>query len=310
MPAPYPARMSPPRWWGFTLIEMVVVILLLGIIGAGVAAFLVRPVEGYRDLARRAALVDVAETSLRRLERDIRAALPRSVRVTNLSGGGFAVETLPIIEGVMYRRNDNSGGTTGNFNRLFLNNADDFDIHKFLRHVAVPSSSTTHRLVLNNTATTTNNNAYTAPAIDNTVITPPGTVITYSATGLSTGGSPAHHINVSPTYDFLTYSVRQRIYIIETPVTYLCTPDATNPALGTLIRYEGYVIVAAQPSSSGVAPLATAASARIVDNVVACTFNTSTVDTRNRAMVTLTLTLEDDGERVRLLHQVQLDNSP
>jgi len=41
---------------GVTLIEMIVVIVITGIIGAAVAVFIRRPVESYVDAARRAEL--------------------------------------------------------------------------------------------------------------------------------------------------------------------------------------------------------------------------------------------------------------
>ena len=47
---------------GFTLVEMIVVIAITGILGAVVAVFIRRPVEGYIDTARRAELSDIAET--------------------------------------------------------------------------------------------------------------------------------------------------------------------------------------------------------------------------------------------------------
>ena len=103
-----PEHRSPPRPLGFTLVEMVIAIVLLGIVAAITATFIVRPVEGYRDLARRTALVDAAESALRRMQRDIRTALPNSVRITN-TASGFALELIPVIDGGRY--NDAGGGT-------------------------------------------------------------------------------------------------------------------------------------------------------------------------------------------------------
>lgn len=288
--------------FGFTLIEMVVAISVLAVLGVMVATFISRPLEGYRDLARRAALVDVAETALRRLERDIRNALPNSVRVTALGGGGFAVEILPIIDGGQYR----AAGTA--VQRLTFAGDGDFDVNGLLRRITVPSSSSTHRIVINNLGPTgavpTKNDAYQATGT-NAVITAPGTSITYSDAG------GRHHINLNPTYDFSSVSTYQRFYIITTPITYLCTPNATDPALGTLMRYEGYAINGSsnQPTDSSAAPLATATSTQIAGHVSACAFSTGTSDIANRMLVTFTLSVEDEGEKVGLIHQVQIDNS-
>ena len=133
---------------GFSLVEMVVVILLLGILGAAVGAFISRPVEGYRDLARRAALVDAAESALRRMERDLRNALPNSVRVSNLANG-FALEMIPILDGAKY----NTRGTA--YAILNFNNDDDFDVLGCFRNPATQTTSGI-RLAINNRGTTGN----------------------------------------------------------------------------------------------------------------------------------------------------------
>jgi MSHA biogenesis protein MshO len=60
---------------------MILVIVITGIIGGIVAVFLRLPVQGYVDSARRAEMTDIADTALRRISRDLRIALPNSVRV-------------------------------------------------------------------------------------------------------------------------------------------------------------------------------------------------------------------------------------
>ena len=56
---------------GFTLMEAVVVIAVLGIISAGLAFFIRTPVQGYIDAESRARLSDNAETAFRRIGRDL-----------------------------------------------------------------------------------------------------------------------------------------------------------------------------------------------------------------------------------------------
>ena len=72
---------------GFTLVEMIIVMVITGIIGGMVAIFLRAPVQQYMSTARRADMTDIADTALRRIGRDLRLALPNSVRV-NTSGSG------------------------------------------------------------------------------------------------------------------------------------------------------------------------------------------------------------------------------
>lgn len=300
----------PSRRAGMTLVEMVVAIVLLAILGSVTAAFMLRPIQGYVDLARRAALVEAAESALRRQARDVRLALPRSVRIQNLADG-YAVEVLPTIDGAMYRRRDTApGGGTTTANRLQIgagDDADGFDIHKFFRNITVPSSSTTHRLVIGNVGgSTAATNVYLASG-SQTVITALGTTINYSATGVN----GAHRITMTPAYRFNSHTANQRIYIVETPVSYLCTANATNPAAGTLTRYYNYPLYnPTQPTTPAAFVALNASSALVTDRVSACSLTTTTGDVRTRALATFTLTLADQGEEVRLVHQVMVDNSP
>src|SRR5450830_1646401 len=93
---------------GFTLIEVIMVIAIIGIIAGMVAVFITKPVQGYIDTVRRAELTDAADVALRRLTRDVRLALPNSLRTT---AGGF--EFIMTKAGGRYR-DENDGSTAGN----------------------------------------------------------------------------------------------------------------------------------------------------------------------------------------------------
>ena len=69
-------------------------IAIVGIIGAMVAVFIRSPVQSYVDSARRAELGDVADTALRRIIRDLRLALPNSVRVTESPVGSVFISSF------------------------------------------------------------------------------------------------------------------------------------------------------------------------------------------------------------------------
>src|SRR5690606_31515089 len=84
---------------GFTLVEMIVVIVITGIIAAAVAVFIRAPAQGYVDLVARAELADEADTAVRRISREVRRALPNSVRVPN---DGSYVEFLLTSTGGRY----------------------------------------------------------------------------------------------------------------------------------------------------------------------------------------------------------------
>src|SRR5690606_28790817 len=84
---------------GFTLVEAVIVIAISGIVAAVVAVFIRAPVESYLDLNTRAELTDIADTAVRRMARDVRLALPNSIR----SPGAQCFEYLATSTGGRYR---------------------------------------------------------------------------------------------------------------------------------------------------------------------------------------------------------------
>ena len=92
------------------MVEMIVVMVITGIIGGMVAIFIKAPVQGYVDSARRAEMTDIADTALRRLSRDIRTAVPNSVRVLGC-GTTPCIEFLPTKGGGRYRASPATAGT-------------------------------------------------------------------------------------------------------------------------------------------------------------------------------------------------------
>jgi MSHA biogenesis protein MshO len=87
---------------GFTLVEVIVSIVLLGILSAIVALFIRAPILGYRDAVDRAEITDQADLALRRMARDLRLALPNSVRVATDANGNTALEFLQTRTGGRY----------------------------------------------------------------------------------------------------------------------------------------------------------------------------------------------------------------
>ena len=279
---------------GFTLVELVVTIVLTSIVVSFMALFIAGPVRAYNDQARRAELVDVAENSLRRVARDIRSALPNSVRVSG-AGGAVALEMRNTVDGVRYRDKPPGNPTK----RLRFSGPDNaFNSVGQFSGITRPFSSTTHFLSIYNVGVP-GANAYELA----NVITPPGTRIDIDADTQP----DEDNIRMTPAHQFAFASPGQRVYLVDQPVSYIC--DTTT---GTLARYAGYSIAANHGNrDSGAELLGAGAGVTLVaDNISACSVTYTPGTAQRSGLVTLAMSVSEAGETVSLLHQVHVDNVP
>jgi len=99
---------SPKQHRGFTLVELIMVIVITGIVAGMVAVFIQKPIEGYFDTVQRAVLSEEADSALRFASRDLRSALPNSIVCA-----GSSVSFVSIRSGGRFREAaSNAGGGT------------------------------------------------------------------------------------------------------------------------------------------------------------------------------------------------------
>lgn len=84
---------------GFTLIELIVTIVLIGILGTGISSFIGNTTKGMLDTADRSQVSTIAWLVSENLSRHLRHALPNSVRT---SADGSCLEYIPIYAGTDY----------------------------------------------------------------------------------------------------------------------------------------------------------------------------------------------------------------
>lgn len=290
---------------GFTLIELVVVITLTGIVALLAGRNIAKPIQGFIDLSRRAALVDEADLALSRLSREIGLALPNSIRITDgastppplstcvaAGGSSCSVEILRTLDGGRYREQTDSGG--GGDTLDFTANSDTFDVMGTMANLASVTagagslndclSGTTDCLVIYNLGFS-GADAYNGDNIAGIVAT-----------------SPMEFVRPTP---FPFTSPQQRFQIVDMPVTFNC-----NSATGNLTRIENYTIAAAQVLVPG------GTSNLLASNVDSCIFRYDQGTGSRNAVITIELTVSrpnsssGSNERIRLVNQIRTPNVP
>lgn len=283
---------------GFTLIELVMVIVILGVIGGMVAVYMKGPIDAYFASARRAALTDVADTTVRRMARDLHKALPNSVRTP----GGLCVEFIPTKTGGRYRADDSTAGLAigvpdGSFNMLGRNSS------------PVPVDQ---RIAQNDVIVVYNLGVPGADAYANA--TPNRTTVRAAPTE---SAAPIETTIPITTATFTLGSGSNRFHVVpgaEQVVGYVCTGVGTNASgqgTGTLTRYVAtlpYAIAATCPAAvvagniTSVSPLAT--------RVSACSFDYTGSDLQRNALVRIAVAVTDSNETVSLYQEVHVNNTP
>jgi MSHA biogenesis protein MshO len=288
--------MQPRVQRGFTLVEAVVVIVIIGILSAVVAVFIRTPVQGYVDSAGRAEVADEADLALRRTARDLRLALPNSIRQ---SASGDAVEFLETKSGGRYLSADDglADGTT-----LFA--LDFVDPSKMTFSVVGAMKSLGDRLAPGDYVVVYNLGPGYGPADAYT-----GGNIAQVGGSVSSGGYVTRiTLNSNPfaSQDPPMPSPTQRFQLVSGPVMYYC-----NSQSGTMSRYWGYAITPTMTVPPG-DPFVR--SAVIADHVADCShvFNYSVTGQRT-GLVILSFALKarnDSDPSIKLVHQVHVDNTP
>lgn len=293
------------RQRGFTLVEMVVAMVVIGIVAGMLAVFVGVPVRSYMDTAARVELADIADTATRRIARDVRLALPNSVRV---SSDGAYLELLLTKTGGRYLSVDDN--TPGNI-LAFDTDAVPASPLIFAVVGAMPAGVQAivpgDFIVVNNLGGSAPVNAYDCSAKCNRA-----TVASVSGNNITLAANPFLALNAGDATMRAMPSLGSRFQVVTTAVTYYCAPNANGG--GTLRRFSGYAIQPEQPVAAGAAPLANApVNAVLAGQVAACAFSFSSLANVQRGLVGINLRLgapNSSSGQISLVQQAQVNNTP
>lgn len=283
---------------GFTLVELVLVITIIAIIASVVGLLIAGPVRAYDAQSKRGRLTDEADGVLRTLAREVRRALPNSVRITT-SGSVSALELIESLDAVRYR---SSGALGDPAAELDFSAADDaFGTLGKFADITRPLTTSAYRLAIYNVGLP-GADAYESA----NVITPAGMNLT-----IQDGPAGEDRITLASPFRFAYASPANRVFLVTGPVSYLC-----DPVSRTLRRYSGYAPAALQADRDSHAELvaAGASTGLLAERIAACAMSYSPGTAHRAGLVSLALTVEEvtdgNGQRERLLHQVHVENAP
>ncbi len=299
-----------PSESGFTMIELVVVMVITGIMAGAIGGFIRQPMVHYRRNMIRAELVADADRVFGRIARDIQRALPNSVRV---GAGGTSLEILNVQAGARYRAYFAPAVTDLNTVLTFdgdsaFNVLDEFDGEPLLDpaggtialdeaggrdwHVAVYTTDTP--TIYSNLAAPTGAG----------VITPSSTVVSIT----DTANTSEEQISLSTAFDFdWDPSETGRIYLVDTPIAYYCTAGTRN-----MTRAWHYAVNAANPPTTPVGT--TSDMTNILDPTSGCSFTYQQGNSQRSGLVIARLRINSPtsafSDRIELVQQIRVVNVP
>ena len=268
---------------GFTLVEMVTVILILGILVVGVSSFIIFGTRIFVESSSVDQVLSQSRFAVERMTRELRSALPNSVRVNTDSLTYQCIEFVPIEASTTY-----------------------------LTMPIIPdAAASTGIVILDNTSSAirVNQFAWIYPLIDADV---------YSSARqkraqvkmIAISGNQVTLTFTAPTR-FAEASPRQRIYFGSSPVSYCFEKGASGNDL-QIVRYAGYNFNTVQPNPAtmGTGVLMAQSVANRLDNSNDLPLILTPSSLVNNAMVHLQPRFNVNGETFQYRHQVQVINVP
>ncbi|HEU4654828.1 MAG TPA: prepilin-type N-terminal cleavage/methylation domain-containing protein [Steroidobacteraceae bacterium] len=273
---------------GFTLVEMVVAITVSAIVVVFASMFLAAPVESYFAQTRRERLVEASELISRSISKDVRAALPYSVRTR--VNGNFRLLDMLVVDAPPAVYQDT--GAAPDVLTVSPGSDTDFSINgRFQPNLTGGFIDLAGRRI----AVSVGPNIYTAPNL----ITPPQIV------RVSYNQPSSERIHLASSFSFSGADLTHRVFLVRGTVGYLCDQTA-----GTLRRYEGYPLSSSATAHDTTTEMNALASTSdlISSKIASCNFSAPAGTTSGaRELAGVRITLRDGGESISILEQSSLE---
>ncbi|TCS41646.1 type II secretion system protein [Reinekea marinisedimentorum] len=281
-----------PKQTGFTLTELIIVIVIMGILGAVITPLIGNKFSAAYDSTQRAGWVQQAEFALVHMRRDLANSVPNSVYIDDGNDTNVEFLTAPASIAVYAARYRDKNYVP--YDNLKLNNDDGFDIFGSYSEVpgyvsvGLSSASDIWEASLGDLGSLPSNI--------------PITEVASSSTGSGENSSPIATIVLGSSHTFPDHSSYYRAYFFDGIVGYQC--DASS---GYLYRYSGY------DSLDSAATFSTRTSGgqqdRVISNVQSCSFELIGGSVYNPPALRVEIEIGNSEESIQLVDTILLSNA-
>jgi len=280
---------------GFTLVELIIVMVITGILAGSMVVFFKPAVESYMAVNRRAGLTDMADGAMRKMIRDVKAAVPNSIRLVDKN----CFEVMPSSDGGRFRAGPDTAwdSTDPTHPSQWLDmtaGVTSFDVVTALRSATAANDF----VVIDNQNTDDVYAGLNRATISGIATAPNGkdTRITLSANQQFPIGYEGGRFQIVPANQQAVFYVCSNVGV------------SNGTGTGTLSRLSGYGFTATSPK---VCP-STVGTQVMATKVSSCefTYNPNEGATQQSGYIQVQITLQDNGEPVSLLYGAHVENAP
>ncbi len=273
----------------FTLVEMITVLLLLSILMIGTVRYITDSAEGYAIAVRSSDLAAHGRLAVERLQRELRNALPGSVR-TDVPQ---CIEFLPVIAASQYLDVPDADGASA---------ALDFP--------AAGGGPAAAQFSVVTPPVDVSGAAYVAVYPVSTAqvysVSASASLNAFSSVAPNGGSTRISDVTMADSHRFPHASPTRRVYFTGSPVSWCVLTTAFGASAGQLRRYAGYGfnVVQAQPALAS----STVVSEGIDTTNPVFTYHAGAPE--RSAIVQVSMQVARAGQSLTLSHEVQIRNAP
>lgn len=278
---------------GFTLIESIITIIIIGVVASTVSLIIGNYLENYDATSRRTILQTSAQLAIERISREVRNALPNSVCIPNNPGTNCIptirdkVSFVKIIDAGYYQ--DSSGNYPDSTPRQPL-------------PVSPAAASTQFDIVSGIDLRVQVNDYVSVYNINSASIYSGNNLSKISNVAFMDVDGVAGDDIIRLTIDSISFplnSPQRRVHIVE-PNTTIFYLNGTDLRLGKSANFDDALFNPSTPTSSYL----------LLQNVSSLSFSFDSGGPQRSGLLHIDLTVEDEGEQIHLIHEAHVYNVP